>query len=87
LSQDLVSVVLQERSEANRQFVVAQISNNSFESLRNMKIQFGDKNSVQQIGGMGPFSTMSVSSEGNDYEFNKVIVYANEGAVQVVKNH
>jgi hypothetical protein len=74
-------VVLQEKTEAT-----VQISNNSFDTLRNVTVQFGEKNPVQHIRDMGSFSTISISSKGDEYEFNKVIVYANDGAVQVVKN-
>jgi hypothetical protein len=48
-------------------------------------IQFGDKNPVQSVGDMGPFSGVLVSPEGDDYGFDRVIVTANEGAVRVVK--
>jgi hypothetical protein len=80
-------VALHERGEAigTVQMVTAQISNNSFEALRNVTIQFGDKNPVQSVGDMGPFSGVLVSPEGDDYGFDGVIVTANEGAVRVVK--
>jgi hypothetical protein len=80
-------VALHERGEAigTVQVVTAQISNNSFEALRNVTIQFGDKNPVQSVGDMGPFSGVLVSPKGDDYGFDRVIVTANEGAVRVVK--
>jgi len=79
-------VALHERGEAigTVQVVSAQISNNSFETLRNVTVQFGNNNPVQPIGDMGPFSGVLVSPEGDDFEFDRVIVTANDGAVSVV---
>ena len=82
-----VHVALHERGEAigTVQVLTAQISNNSLETLRNVTIQFGDKNPVQQLRDIGPFGSVLVSPEGEDYEFDRVIVTANDGAVNVVK--
>jgi hypothetical protein len=79
-------VALHERGEAigTVQVVSAQISNNSFETLRNVTVQFGDNNPVQLIGDMGPFSGVLVSPEGDDYEFDRVIVTANDGSVSAI---
>lgn len=81
-------VALHERGEAigTVQVITAQISNNSFDTLRNVTVQFGDNNPVQRIGDMGPFSGVLVSPEGDDYQFDRVIVTANDGAVTVVKH-
>jgi hypothetical protein len=81
-------VALHERSEAigTLQVITAQVSNNSFETLQNVTIQFGSNNPVQLIGDMGPFSSELVSPEGEDYNFDRVIVTANNGAVTAVKN-
>jgi hypothetical protein len=80
-------VDLHERGEAigTVQVVTAQISNNSFDTLQNVTVQFGDNNPVQRIGDMGPFSGVLVSPEGDDYQFDRVIVTANNGAISVVK--
>jgi len=82
-----LNVALHERGEAigTVQVITAQISNNSFETLRNVTVQFGDNNPVQRIGDMGPFSSVLVSPEGDDYQFDRVTVTANDGAVSVVK--
>jgi hypothetical protein len=80
-------VALHERGEAigTVQVITVQISNNSFETLRNVTVQFGDNNPVQSIGDMTPFSGILVSPEGDDYGFDRIIVTANDGAVTVVK--
>ncbi|HXG06400.1 MAG TPA: hypothetical protein VNI77_03640 [Nitrososphaera sp.] len=79
-------VALHERAEAvgTVQVVSAQISNNSFETMRNVTVQFGENNPAQPIGDLEPFSGALVSPEGDDYEFDRVIVTANNGAVTVV---
>lgn len=79
-------VALHERGEAigTVQVITVQISNNSFETLRNVTVQFGENNPVQRVGDMGPFSGVLVSPEGDDYGFDRVIVTANDGAVSVV---
>lgn len=80
-------VALHERGEAmgTVQVITAQISNNSFDTLRNVTVQFGDSNPVQSVGDMGPFSSVLVSPEGDDYQFDRVTVTSNYGAVNVVK--
>lgn len=80
-------VALHERGEAMGmvQVITAQISNNSFDTLRNVTVQFGDSNPVQSVGDMGPFSSVLVSPEGDDYQFDRVTVTSNDGAVNVVK--
>jgi hypothetical protein len=80
-------VALHERGEAigTVQVITAQISNNSFDTLQNVTVQFGDNNPVQQVGDMGPFSGILVSPEGDDYQFDRVTVTANDGAISVVE--
>ena len=79
-------VALHERGEAigTVQVISAQVSNNSFETMRNVTVQFGESNPVQIIGDMGPFSGVLVSPEGDDFEFDRVIVTANDGAIRIV---
>ena len=80
-------VALHERGEAigTVQVITAQITNNSFGTLQNVTVQFGDNNPVQHVGHMGPFSGVLVSPEGDDYQFDRVTVTANDGAISVVK--
>lgn len=79
-------VALHERGEAigTVQVISAQVSNNSLETMRNVTVQFGENNPVQSIGDLGPFSGALVSPEGDDFEFDRVIVTANDGAIRVV---
>ena len=80
-------VALHERGEAigTVQVITAQVSNNSFDTLANVTVQFGPNNPVQVLGNMGPFASTLVSPDGDDYEFDSVTVTANGGAVSVVK--
>lgn len=81
-------VALHEGGEAigTVQVITAQISNNSsFDTLRNVTVQFGDNNPVQTIGDIGPFSGVLISPEGEDFGFDRVIVTANHGELSVTK--
>lgn len=80
-------VALHERGEAmgTVQVITAQISNNSFDTLQNVTVQFGDSNPVQSVGDMGPFSSVLVSPERDDYQFDRVTVTSNDGAVNVFR--
>lgn len=76
---------LYERGEAigTVSTVSAQVSNNSFETMRNVTVQFGT-GPVQTLGDMGPFARVLVSPESGNL-FDKVTVTANEGSVSVIK--
>lgn len=81
-------VAIHERSEAvgTVRIVTVQITNNSFETIRNVTVQFGDTGTMQQLGDMGPFAGALVSPDSDDdVDFDKVIVTANDGAINVVK--
>ena len=48
-------------------------------------MQFGEKGSIQHIGNMGPFSSVMITPELQDINFDKVIVKANNGKMESVK--
>jgi hypothetical protein len=61
------------------------ISNNNFNSLNDVTVQFGQGGRIQTIGDMGPFSSAMITPETNAMGFDKVIVKANNGQIEVVK--
>ena len=84
-----LNVEIIERSEVmgTMQTVSVKISNNNFGSLSNVEVQFGDGEQVQQIGDMGPFSSVLITPpDTNNLDFDRVIVTANEGEVEVIKS-
>jgi hypothetical protein len=53
-----LNVEIVERSEVmgTMQTVSVRISNNDFDTLNNVSVQFGDRGQIQQIGNMGAFA-------------------------------
>ena len=83
-----LNVEIVERSEVmgTMQTVSVRISNNDFDTLNNVSVQFGDRGQIQQIGNMGPFASVMITPPGsNELNFTKVIVTANDGDIQVTK--
>jgi hypothetical protein len=84
-----LNVEIIERSEVmgTMQTVSVRISNNNFGSLNNVEVRFGDQGQVQQIGDMGPFSSVMLTpSDPNNLDFDRIIVSANDGEVEVIKS-
>ena len=75
-----------ERSEGmeTMQAVSVKISNNSFDMLNNVEVQFDDQEVVQPIGDKGPFSSVMITHP--DMNFDSIIVKANDGEVEVIKS-
>ncbi len=65
--------------------ISTKISNNNFYTLQNVTIQF-DNGKVQGIGDLGPFATIMISPETQNINFEKIIVKANNGQVESIKN-
>ena len=65
--------------------ISTKISNNNFYPLQNVTIQF-DNGKVQGIGDLGPFATIMISPETQNINFEKIIVKANNGQVESIKN-
>jgi len=84
-----LNVEIIERSEVmgTMQTVSIKISNNNFDTLNNVEVQFGDQGPVQSIGNMRPFlSVMITPPDAESLNFDRVIVTANNGEVQTIKS-
>jgi hypothetical protein len=81
-----LNVEIIERSEVmgTMQTVSVKISNNNFGSLNNVEVQFDDQGRVQQVGDMGPFSSVMITPP--DLNFDTILVRANDGEVEVIKS-
>jgi cytochrome c oxidase assembly protein Cox11 len=78
-----------ERSEVmgTMQTVTVRVSNNNFDILNDVSVQFDDQGQIQQIGNMGPFSSVMITPPGiGELNFSKVTVTAGEGNIQVIKS-
>ena len=82
-----LNIEIIQRSEAAGaiQTISVKISNNNFESLNNVIVQFGEKGRIQHIGDMGSFSSVMITPEPQDMNFDKIIVKADNGKIQSVK--
>ena len=67
------------------QTISIKVSNNNFETINDVTIQFGDNGRIQYIGNMSPFSSVMITPDPQDMNFNKVIVKANNGKMESVK--
>src|ERR687888_5436 len=67
------------------QTISIKVSNNNFETINDVTIQFVDNGRIQHIGSMGPFSSVMVTPESEDMNFDKIIVTANNGTLESVK--
>lgn len=66
--------------------VSAKVTNNSFETMRGVTVQFGENGVVQELGDMSPFRGIMVSPHNDDnLEFDRVIATANGGEITQVK--
>jgi hypothetical protein len=67
------------------QTISIKLSNNNFETINDVTVQFGEKGRIQHIGNMGPFSSVMVTPESQDMNFDKIILKANNGKIESVK--
>lgn len=65
--------------------ISVKLSNNNFNSINNVTVQF-DNDPIQPLGNMGPFASIFITPEGADPDFKKVVVKANNGQMEAVKN-
>ena len=65
--------------------IAVKINNNNFNTLNDVTVQFGEHGRIQTIGNMGPFSSVFISPESEELNFDKVIVKANNGKIESVK--
>ena len=77
-----------ERSEVMAmQTVSVRVSNNNFDTLNDVSVQFDDQGQIQQIRNMGPFSSVMITPPGiAELNFSKVTVTAGEDNIQVIKS-
>jgi hypothetical protein len=84
-----LNVEIIERSEVmgTMQTISVRISNNNFGALNNVEVRFDDQGQVQPIGDMGPFSSVMITPPDPDnLDFDRIIVTANDGEVEVIKS-
>ncbi len=75
-----VNIEISERNEMGAiQTLNIRISNNNFDTLNDVTVQFGDQGRIQKIGKMDPFSSVAVTPDQQDLNFDKVIVKGNNG--------
>jgi hypothetical protein len=67
------------------QTISIKVSNNNFVTINDVTVQFGEKGGIQQIGDMGSFSSVMITPEPQDMNFDKIIVKANNGEMESVK--
>jgi hypothetical protein len=65
--------------------ITAKISNNNFDSLNNVVVQFGENGMPQSLGNIGPFASLFSSPNPTELDFDRIILTANDGDVRVVK--
>ena len=65
--------------------IVVKINNNNFDTLNDVIVQFGEQGKIQRIDKMGPFSSVMITPESEELNFDKVIVKANNGKIETIK--
>jgi hypothetical protein len=62
------------------------ISNNNIEPLHNVTIQFGENGGIQPIGTLNSFSSIMVTPDRNDTDFDELIIRADDGSIVYTKS-
>ncbi|WP_148686126.1 hypothetical protein [Candidatus Nitrosocosmicus hydrocola] len=65
--------------------ISVKLSNNNFFGISNVTVQF-DNEQGQNLGNMGPFASIFVTPESGSSNFKQVLVEANNGDIEIVKN-
>ena len=81
-----IEIIQRDEGMGTLQTITVRLSNNNFNSISDVKVQFGEGGRVQTIGNMGPFSSVTITPPIEDMDFENIIVRANNGQVQVVKS-
>jgi hypothetical protein len=81
-----IDIIQREEGMGTLQTITVRLSNNNFNSLDDVTVQFGEDGKVQTIGNMGAFSSITITPPPEDMDFENIIVRANNGQVQVVKS-
>jgi hypothetical protein len=76
-----------QRSEVvgTMQTVSARVTNNSFETMREVTVQFGDDD-IFELGDLAPFQGKLISPDADNLDFDRITVTANDGAITVVEH-
>ena len=80
-------IEIREQNEAMGaiQTISVRISNNNFDTLNDVTVQFGDNGKIRSLGTIGPFSSIMITPDPKDLNFEKVIVKGNGGKAEAVK--
>lgn len=81
-----IEIIQRDEGMGTMQTITVRLSNNNFNSISDVRVQFGEGGQVQTIGNMGPFSSVTITPPTKDMDFENIIVRANNGQVQVVKS-
>lgn len=65
--------------------ITAKISNNNFDYLNDVVVQFGESGTPQNLGTIGPFTSVFASPNPSELEFDRIILTGNDGDVKIVK--
>lgn len=65
--------------------ITAKISNNNFNYLNDVVVQFGESGTPQNLGTIGAFTSVFASPNPSELEFDRIILTANDGDVKIVK--
>jgi hypothetical protein len=85
ISRSGVNIETREQTEGAIQTISVRISNNNFEPLRDATVQFGE-GKVQDLGTMAPFSSLLVTPDQQDMNFDSITVRGNDGSVNITKS-
>jgi hypothetical protein len=81
-----IEIIQREEGMGTLQTITVRLSNNNFNSLNDVTVQFGEDGKAQRIGNMGPFSTVTITPPAEDMDFENIIARANNGQIQVIKS-
>ena len=81
-----IEIIQREEGMGTLQTITVRLSNNNFNTLNDVIVQFGEDGRAQTIGNMGPFSSVTITPPAEDMDFENIIARANNGQIQVVKS-
>jgi hypothetical protein len=61
------------------------INNNNLQEIQNVTVSFDDEEKKQVFNSIGPFSSIFVTPDKDDLDFQKIIVTADNGKLQTTK--
>ena len=82
-----LTVEILERSDAMHSVktISIKVNNNSFQEIKDVKVQFGENGKLHDYGNIGPFSAIFITPEPDELNFDRVIVFANAGSIKTIK--